>query len=479
MLPLALPRPLRLPARTSPRSPPPPATTHVPACPPPRPQRLGFAVVELFAVSSDALRRMEAAAADAHSDALAQAAALEARLAAAERARQDAERAAALEWRKLRHEAARLKVELRRGEEARREARAAADAAGMRVLQLEQRVGELSAGAQVGGRAREAGREQGPGLAACRLGNGVAQSPSHRCALQHPNSGGRAPPPPTPPPPPPTPPPPPPATAAPCSTPPQPTHPPTHAPRPLSMPPRRSRQPRRVRRASASGWRRSRRRTRRSGAAGPRARRGARGGGGWQGGWTQGRDYAAVCAGVLGTRRSTASSLPFASAPPAARSARSAPHGTLSWRPYARRWRSFRRAWRRATATRRARWGCQGERSSGVPAMQGSGKEACLRQPRIASPHLLPAAANPRTRRAPRWRPSWRPPRAASPHCRCECGRGRTGPEPVRQQGPSATPLVTPQCPRPCVVALPLDHPRQRARRSAGGRGRGSRRAAG
>jgi hypothetical protein len=188
MLPLALPRPLRLPARTSPRSPPPPATTHVPACPPPRPQRLGFAVVELFAVSSDALRRMEAAAADAHSDALAQAAALEARLAAAERARQDAERAAALEWRKLRHEAARLKVELRRGEEARREARAAADAAGMRVLQLEQRVGELSAGAQVGGRAREAGREQGPGLAACRLGNGVAQSPSHRCALQHPNS---------------------------------------------------------------------------------------------------------------------------------------------------------------------------------------------------------------------------------------------------------------------------------------------------
>jgi hypothetical protein len=140
-------------------------------------------VVELFAVSSNGLRRMEAAAADSQSAALAQAAALEARLAAAERERGEQERASALEWRKLRHEAARLKVELRRAEEARREAKAAADAAGMRVLQLEQRVGELSSGAQVQGRGSRASGAAQPLPGAHTF---TASPPAHAPTLPHP-----------------------------------------------------------------------------------------------------------------------------------------------------------------------------------------------------------------------------------------------------------------------------------------------------
>jgi hypothetical protein len=159
-------------------------------------KRLGFAVVELFAVSSESLKLLEKSAGEAHSRALAQVAKLQSQLAAAEALRQDAERDAALEWRRMRQEvggrgegyrwvvwlevvcrslndtqtdsshltpdpttqAARLTEQLRGAEDATRAARSAADDAGMQVLQLEQRVGQLSAdkqaAAQVGGQGR-------------------------------------------------------------------------------------------------------------------------------------------------------------------------------------------------------------------------------------------------------------------------------------------------------------------------------------
>lgn len=68
------------------------------------PQRLGFAVVELFAVSSESLKRMDKTAADQHSAALAQVASLQAQLAASQAARQEQEQSAALEWRRMRQE---------------------------------------------------------------------------------------------------------------------------------------------------------------------------------------------------------------------------------------------------------------------------------------------------------------------------------------------------------------------------------------
>jgi len=68
------------------------------------PQRLGFAVVELFAVSSESLKRLEKTTGEAHSAALAQVAKLQSQLAAVDAARQEAEREAALEWRRARLE---------------------------------------------------------------------------------------------------------------------------------------------------------------------------------------------------------------------------------------------------------------------------------------------------------------------------------------------------------------------------------------
>ena len=143
-------------------------------------KRLGLAVVELFAVSSEGLRAFEKTAGDRHSAALAQAAALQAQLDDARAALADQEAAAAREARRLRKAAERLQAELRRADEARATAVRESDAAQLAVLRLEERVGQLSSERQGSLRALSAAEARAQGLAQRLAGLDAAHAEERR-----------------------------------------------------------------------------------------------------------------------------------------------------------------------------------------------------------------------------------------------------------------------------------------------------------